>query len=511
MKSLCIIVAFFLLVSPCFSQEYYTFPDTGWSQTQLFGIHNGLGWDQYPEEFTYAQDSVINGITYKAIRLRSELFFLRQENGKVIWKDYNGEKLIYDFSLKVGDTLLGLDFQESYPHVVIKKEKLAGPPGDSLWYLEIEIEKFHPDTIRWLEGVGDIYQGLLKFYFPDAGFSHICTRNKHNQTIYANPKNPEDCNCDYIHGQDHDQDGFRNHVGISTYIELTPNDWPPSFVKSEKVRTCDSLIILNSTELDVIVLNGETGESISPDSMIGYFEKLFFYHLEGFNHLLITHQWSSVYYDVTVSECEVHDCDDKDYTVHPSHFEIPYNGIDNDCNPDTPDDDIDMDGFPIASDCNDDDSLVNPLQVEIPYNGLDDDCNSLTPDDDFDYDGFDIVDDCNDVDSTIYPGATEIPNNGIDEDCDGNDLITLTYEFNEQQINIYPNPAGEFILITHRNNIAVAETIIQNYLGQVVFQKTSGLGTKPLEISLKDISSGMYWMKFVLATGEFGVIQFVRI
>jgi hypothetical protein len=175
------------------------------------------------------------------------------------------------------------------------------------------------------------------------------------------------------------------------------------------------------------------------------------------------------------------DCDDSDPSVNPGQTEVPYNGIDDDCDPSTPDDDLDGDGFGIVDDCddsdptvnpdateicddgidnncdglidsedpdciascpdadqdgyedkacnpdpasgggdcNDGDPLINPGQAEIPYNGIDDDCEPSTPDDDIDGDGYGLADDCNDNDPTVNPGAAEGCSDGIDNDCDG--------------------------------------------------------------------------------------------
>ena len=57
-----------------------------------------------------------------------------------------------------------------------------------------------------------------------------------------------------------------------------------------------------------------------------------------------------------------------------------------------------------AADCDDTDTAVNPGATEVPYNGIDDDCNPLTLDDDLDSDGFDIANDCDDTDATVNEG-----------------------------------------------------------------------------------------------------------
>jgi len=123
------------------------------------------------------------------------------------------------------------------------------------------------------------------------------------------------------------------------------------------------------------------------------------------------------------------DCDDTDTSVNPGMTEIPYNGIDDDCEVSTPDDDLDNDGYEMAFDCDDNNPDVNPNAAEVCDDGIDNDCDGLVDGDDPDCEGPPPVDadgdgyaadvDCDDSNPAVNPGAAEVCDDGIDNDCDG--------------------------------------------------------------------------------------------
>ncbi len=85
--------------------------------------------------------------------------------------------------------------------------------------------------------------------------------------------------------------------------------------------------------------------------------------------------------------------------------------------------DIDADGYSHAEgDFDDNDPTIYPGAVEIPYDGIDQDCNGidLTDVDGDGYDGYQVGGpDLDDDNAEINPSATEICGDGIDNNCDG--------------------------------------------------------------------------------------------
>jgi hypothetical protein len=125
------------------------------------------------------------------------------------------------------------------------------------------------------------------------------------------------------------------------------------------------------------------------------------------------------------------DCDDESADVYPGAVESWYDGVDQDCDEAS---DYDQDGDGSDSDqhggldCDDTDASVRPGEEEQWYDGVDQDCDGLS-DYDQDGDGFDsdlyAGDDCDDLDDLVWPGAAEVPYDGVDQDCDGADLTDV--------------------------------------------------------------------------------------
>jgi endonuclease/exonuclease/phosphatase family metal-dependent hydrolase len=130
------------------------------------------------------------------------------------------------------------------------------------------------------------------------------------------------------------------------------------------------------------------------------------------------------YFDASDAGCvEVYgprgllDCDDRDPAVHPGAPERACNGLDDDCDPTTPDgEDADRDGSLHCDDCDEMDAARHPDHEEICDN-IDNNCDERV-DEDADGDGFDACADCDNARPWVYPQAYELCD-GLDSDCDG--------------------------------------------------------------------------------------------
>jgi hypothetical protein len=130
------------------------------------------------------------------------------------------------------------------------------------------------------------------------------------------------------------------------------------------------------------------------------------------------------------------DCLPDDANAYPGHYEVPYNGKDDDC-ADGDLTDVDGDGYVGdhggGDDCDDSNPDINPGEIEHCYDSLDNNCDGWFDDSDCDGDGYDISHDCWDDEEAefsngggltaaeVHPGAEDVWYDGTDADCAGND------------------------------------------------------------------------------------------
>ena len=336
MKSFTLIFSF-ALFSITFStaQTFHDWPSQDWRQTMLSTSWNGSFFNSSVVELKYSHDTLLDGKMYQAVKIASiqEIHF-RQANGIFYIRSYSAggyeDRKLYNFNLEVGDPLVDFYFvSPTYNYTVTKKEVLTGPNNESLIWIQSINDSPFPDTINWMEGVGDLAAGITHFIAPDGGMSHICTLNEKNQTLHA-VNLPEDCNCDYIHGEDNDQDGFRNHQTILKEITVEePIPGLPVIPRNAKSRSCDTLNIINNTAGLDFYDDANGGNPIMADEYTNGI--YYFYGLSGMELIVVNQAQFGNLYFISITNCETNDCDDNNPEINPDASEIPNNTIDENC------------------------------------------------------------------------------------------------------------------------------------------------------------------------------------
>ena len=127
---------------------------------------------------------------------------------------------------------------------------------------------------------------------------------------------------------------------------------------------------------------------------------------------------------------------------------------------------------------------------------------------DLDDDGFGSLEDCDDNNAEINPEAVDIANNGIDEDCDGIDFITSVNEYEELEMNIFPNPTSNLIKIevdlSYRFKLR-----IYNAEGQEVMSISELGASEDLDVSA--LSKGVFTLILETKTGKKGSQRLIRL
>ncbi len=77
---------------------------------------------------------------------------------------------------------------------------------------------------------------------------------------------------------------------------------------------------------------------------------------------------------------------------------------------------------------------------------------------------------------------------------------------------LYPNPVRDMLQIDIQDPLnALQEIEIYNALGQEVYRKTEGLPSDKIKINLRELSKGLYWLKYRTENGNYGVMEFVKL
>lgn len=198
-------------------------------------------------------------------------------------------------------------------------------------------------------------------------------------------------------------------------------------------------------------------------------------------------------------EIQTGDCNDNDASVYPFQTET-CNDIDDNCNDEIDEfvlntyfNDADTDGF---GDANNAAFACSPIAGYVDNS---DDCDdSVLLFEDNDMDGYGSTNaapcgvtsntDCDDTNNNINPNANEIPDNNIDENCDG-EITTEIKEINPFSMQLFPNPAAQWITIAAVHNIASNSFIIIDAKGK---KMQEGTINGSLQINIGDWANGIY-------------------
>ncbi len=101
--------------------------------------------------------------------------------------------------------------------------------------------------------------------------------------------------------------------------------------------------------------------------------------------------------------------------------------------------------------------------------------------------------DCNDNNALIYPGANEIENN-LDDDCNGliDDNVSIATYLNSS-IQIYPNPASNWLVISNVSGIPLTFSI-KNAIGTLM--QAEVIVNNTISIDISKYAAGLYIVQF---------------
>jgi hypothetical protein len=179
-----------------YSQSYYPIvqENNEWNVLQVIYPGTGNPWDTiyWTQTYKLTGDTIISEQTYKKVYLSEEEITtnweyeggIREEEEKVWYfsKYGNGETILYDFTIEVGDTITYLP----QPFVVdsINYREINGEDRKHFYLSYLEI----PYTEFWIEGIGSNY-GILSSGggMGIGGWTWFLCMSENGELIYMNP------------------------------------------------------------------------------------------------------------------------------------------------------------------------------------------------------------------------------------------------------------------------------------------------------------------------------------
>ncbi len=198
-------------------------------------------------------------------------------------------------------------------------------------------------------------------------------------------------------------------------------------------------------------------------------------------------------------ETNTGDCNDSDSTIFPFQSEI-CNDLDDNCNDEI--DEFVLNTYYADNDADsygDANNAVFSCSAVVGYVNNGDDCDDTQIlYEDLDMDGFgsstmaacgtESNTDCDDNNNSINPSASEIPDNDIDENCDG-EITTHVIENTAMLVQLFPNPANQWVNITALDHSRNIKLIIINNMGQKMFD---GNLERSVQLNVGDWANGIY-------------------
>ena len=189
-------------------------------------------------------DTIINDVLYKKMYSTAKETttfpqdwslhsFMREDENKKIWyKDKNAnsaEKLYYDFSLEIGDTVpseIGIPIEPVIVENITTEIMDNGEERKVFWLSSFAYKPFDSFREYWIEGIGSIV-GLI---YPlhggvVGGFWNLLCLHENEKLIFFN----QDWNTCY-----------KNSLGISTYYDSQINIYPNPAYSTFQIKGIDN-------------------------------------------------------------------------------------------------------------------------------------------------------------------------------------------------------------------------------------------------------------------------------